>query len=376
MRRYDVYLAHASEDGAVAEALRDSLHRRGLSVWFNAFIVGPTIRRQMEDGLRNSEYGLVLLSPRFFFKRWAVEELEGMLALEEVDNPRILPVWWGVDFADVRSHSPMLSMRSAAVLGGHDEDSVDLVAGELLRSILHLNATKGPAHQVRAQIQTGLPWAGVQFEPESFRLYHDRFEEEFAPAYWGIAKTSGDEDQMVWWEPLVRGVDGREAINDRSGAPVPPEREPVVTDLPSLVRNAPGLAGQRVCVIAHQVPGSVQILDMKSNPLALQGRNGEEVGPVGLAAFVFQIVSRNSEQPERCYVHCIGPYLPSRMANGPIGPPGWLCWVQGVVLAVGNSSSIQGSVERVAYLVASDVRFTPTASLDEDACGDVRQQEG
>jgi len=96
MLRYDLYLAHASEDKVVAALLKDALIRRGLAVWFNAFIVGPSIRVQMERGLRDSEYGLVLLSPKFFDKRWAIQELEGMLALENAEHPRILPVWHGV----------------------------------------------------------------------------------------------------------------------------------------------------------------------------------------------------------------------------------------------------------------------------------------
>ena len=56
--------------------------KQGLSVWFNEFIVGPSIQKQMEEGIVESSFGVVLLSPEFFAKKWTIHELDGLLAIE------------------------------------------------------------------------------------------------------------------------------------------------------------------------------------------------------------------------------------------------------------------------------------------------------
>ncbi len=128
----DVYLIHASENSAGAQSLADALRSRGLRVWFNSFIVGPSVREQMEQGLRECDFGVVILSPEFFFKKWTRTELDALFALEEPGEIRILPVWWGTSEAEVREHSPMLAMRAAAVL---HHDDVGAVADALFESV-------------------------------------------------------------------------------------------------------------------------------------------------------------------------------------------------------------------------------------------------
>ena len=63
---YDVFISRASEDKAcVARSLSESLQRLGLRVWLYEFELtfGDSLRRSIDRALRESKYGVVILSP-------------------------------------------------------------------------------------------------------------------------------------------------------------------------------------------------------------------------------------------------------------------------------------------------------------------------
>jgi len=81
----DVFISHASEDkDAVARPLAEALIGGGASVWFDEYELrlGDRLRAKIEDGLRRSRFGAVILSHSFFAKRWPQLELDGLFALE------------------------------------------------------------------------------------------------------------------------------------------------------------------------------------------------------------------------------------------------------------------------------------------------------
>ena len=108
---YDVYIAYASEDAESVTGLVAALRASGLRVWFDqtALIVGESLRAQMDRGLNQSTFGILVLSNHFFSKKWPQQELDGMLALEISGEPRVLPVWLNVSYAEVSVFSPMLA---------------------------------------------------------------------------------------------------------------------------------------------------------------------------------------------------------------------------------------------------------------------------
>jgi hypothetical protein len=70
---HDVFICHASEDkGDFVRPLADELQRQGLRVWYDEFTlkVGDSLRREIDRGLRDARYGVVVLSPAFFVKDW------------------------------------------------------------------------------------------------------------------------------------------------------------------------------------------------------------------------------------------------------------------------------------------------------------------
>ena len=170
---YDVYIAYASEDAESVTGLVAALRASGLRVWFDqtALIVGESLRAQMDRGLNQSTFGILVLSNHFFSKKWPQQELDGMLALEISGEPRVLPVWLNVSYAEVSVFSPMLAGRKAAV----STSSLADVVPELTKSIGELLVRRGHFPTlVRLQTST-LQWRELEFFDGSLSRLDDEW---------------------------------------------------------------------------------------------------------------------------------------------------------------------------------------------------------
>src|SRR5262245_4502913 len=98
---WNVFISHASEDKiALAIPLAEALRRAGLSVWLDGqeLRLGDSLREKIDEGLANSQFGVVILSPRFFAKEATRKELGGLSAIEDaVGRKVILPIWYQID---------------------------------------------------------------------------------------------------------------------------------------------------------------------------------------------------------------------------------------------------------------------------------------
>lgn len=133
-RKWDAFICHASEDKkSFVHPLAELLTRRGLRVWYDKFTlkVGDSLRQAIDDGLTQSRFGIVVLSPSFFEKKWPKWELDGLVAKEVNGKKVILPVWHDVSFKDVNNYSPMLAGRYAA----NSKDGLEIVADQLIDAI-------------------------------------------------------------------------------------------------------------------------------------------------------------------------------------------------------------------------------------------------
>lgn len=129
---YDVFICHASEDKeAFVAPLVERLRREHVEVWYDEFQLklGDSIRQAIEKGLRQSRFGVVVLSKAFFAKRWPQYELDGLVEREMSGQARVLlPIWHGVEHDDVMNYSPTLAGRMAARTSrGLDEVVRDIV---------------------------------------------------------------------------------------------------------------------------------------------------------------------------------------------------------------------------------------------------------
>lgn len=125
---WDVFISHASEDKeVVAEPLANALKAAGLLVWYDTveLKVGDSLRASIDKGLRESRFGIIILSPAFFGKHWPQLELNGLAQKEVHGEKVILPIWYNITAEDVGSRSPLLADRIAANWASGLETVVD-----------------------------------------------------------------------------------------------------------------------------------------------------------------------------------------------------------------------------------------------------------
>lgn len=133
--RWDVFISHAAADKAtVGRPLKEALEWHGLRVWFDDAVlrIGDSLRRKIDEGLRNSGAGVVILSPAFFDRGWPNYELDGMVTLDRSGLQNILPIWHNVTFEQVRDFSPSLADRVARHTG---TATIDQIAEEIARRV-------------------------------------------------------------------------------------------------------------------------------------------------------------------------------------------------------------------------------------------------
>lgn len=116
--QYDFFISHASEDkdGLVRE-LAAELELLGLKIWYDesAIKLGDSLRTKIDDGLANSTYAIVVLTPSFFKKGWTNYELDGLLTREMQGNKTIIPIWHQLSVQEVSEYSLSLAGKRALV---------------------------------------------------------------------------------------------------------------------------------------------------------------------------------------------------------------------------------------------------------------------
>ena len=83
---WDVFICHASEDkNTFVRPLAIALRSHGLRVWYDEFslVPGDSLRRSIEQGLADSRFGLVVVSPSFAGKPWTERELSALYAQQD-----------------------------------------------------------------------------------------------------------------------------------------------------------------------------------------------------------------------------------------------------------------------------------------------------
>lgn len=113
---WDLFISHASEDKeALVRPLAEELVKYGLNVWYDEFSLelGDSLTASIDKGLIGSKFGLLIISPAFFQKRWTEYELKSLLTKEINGGKVILPIWHNVTADFVASKSLFLADKKA-----------------------------------------------------------------------------------------------------------------------------------------------------------------------------------------------------------------------------------------------------------------------
>lgn len=126
-RDYDVFISHAAEDqDTVVSPLAQALRERGLSVWYDKFVlrIGDSLRRKIDAGISHSRFGIIVLSPSFFAKEWPQYELDGLVTMAVSGKQVLLPLWHGISKDEVVSQSPSLADKVALRTSDYTIDEI------------------------------------------------------------------------------------------------------------------------------------------------------------------------------------------------------------------------------------------------------------
>jgi len=113
---YDIFICHASEDKEYVDRLANFLKDNGINVWYDAFQIGwgDDLRPEIDNGLKNSKYGIVIFSRAFLNKKkWTEYELNGLFSKEKSGQKVILPIWHNITRDDISQYSPTFADRIA-----------------------------------------------------------------------------------------------------------------------------------------------------------------------------------------------------------------------------------------------------------------------
>jgi len=149
---YDVFICHASEDKDFVEPLAKALMEKDLRVWYAPFElkIGDSLRQEIDRGLTNSRYGIVVLSEAFFTKNWPQSELDALASRQNEEGRKvILPIWHEIEANDIRDKSPLLH----SLLAARSSDGMEFVVGQIFSVCSEpIESTKKSVFQISGDI--------------------------------------------------------------------------------------------------------------------------------------------------------------------------------------------------------------------------------
>ena len=131
----DAFISHASEDKIdLARPLANFFDGLGLKIWYDEFELRPgdSLSEKIAEGLSQSKYGIVILSPNFLKKEWPKHELKGLITLMLSRKSKILPVWHNITKDDAIAFNPSIADIVAVSTAGK---TPALVGFELLKTL-------------------------------------------------------------------------------------------------------------------------------------------------------------------------------------------------------------------------------------------------
>jgi hypothetical protein len=125
---WDAFICHSTSDKeGLVLPLAQGLKQAGFKIWLDDWCleVGVSPSQSIGAGLRNSRYGIVILSRAFFAGNWPRREM----ARESASARVILPVWYQISVDDVKENEPLLADQVAA----KSEEGIPAIVDRLTR---------------------------------------------------------------------------------------------------------------------------------------------------------------------------------------------------------------------------------------------------
>jgi hypothetical protein len=137
---YDVFISHAYEDNnSFANELAFTLKEKGLKIFYSGFELNPGdgITESLNLTLKTAIYGIVIISPVFLKKRWAMKELNVLLARKN-EHTRILPILHDITKDEIKEHLPLSARRRVV----SSKSGLKVIVNKTMKVILKKYAEK------------------------------------------------------------------------------------------------------------------------------------------------------------------------------------------------------------------------------------------
>ena len=156
----------------MARPLAERLRAAGLRVWIDEqeLVLGDSLRRHIDQGLANSRWGVVIVSPHFLDKEWPQAELDALISMELNGQRTLLPVWHDISADEIARRAPLLAAR----LGVDTARGLDTVSAEIVRAMRRAPSSAAQPEQGFLPMWCNLPPPGIEREKTLHQLLDGR----------------------------------------------------------------------------------------------------------------------------------------------------------------------------------------------------------
>ena len=152
---WDVFVSYGHEDAGWVRVLAGNLHRAGFEVFLDEWelVGGDRVTGRLEEGIRESANGVLVVSPHALSRPWVREEYEALLR-QAVEQPgrRLIPVLYAdAELPPFLANRLWVDFRGAGTTGPEYEARL----GELVRYLQGRPAADRPARDGAVQWPAG-----------------------------------------------------------------------------------------------------------------------------------------------------------------------------------------------------------------------------
>ena len=157
---FDVFISYGHQDQAWVHTLAENLYRAGLEVFYDEWEISPgdVLVHKLDEGIRASRNGILIVSPVSLSRPWVAEEYAAMLTRTVAGKQRLIPVLLGE--AEL---PPFLAARVWVDFRHVDGPEYDRRVSQLVAAL----RGEQPPRPVRDELRAPPPGSG--FRPEGSR---------------------------------------------------------------------------------------------------------------------------------------------------------------------------------------------------------------
>lgn len=166
----DVFISYVTDDEWLKRELAEQLAKEGISTADAMLNLGDNLLHRVEQGLREAEFGVLILSRGFLRRPWPRQELEELAMLDRNFGPQtqLLPVWHGVDQQYIARYSSALASRLGIDSGEGVEKMAEAIAGVVRRAREELSMSPRKSSMMQQKMrQTSSEQFNMPLTPES-----------------------------------------------------------------------------------------------------------------------------------------------------------------------------------------------------------------